>query len=205
MLSISSTLFFGTLYLLFLISGSHTANVYRGPSTVANPNHTVAHNNYVTSGPFPILEIGYKHIIGQIGSNPTAASNASLPKSLREQFTASRLSALLQRDASAQCGPGQPCADNSCCNSVSSEWKQVWHIIDRYQEGKCGYTLYNCGSSSAVQCISNCDAKAMCGVNSLNSAQHCPLQICCSAFGFCGVSQLPFYSKQTANAANIDQ
>lgn len=75
------------------------------------------------------------------------------------------------KEATDQCGPGSPCVDGSCCNS----------------EGKCGYTPYNCGSTATTACISNCDSRAMCGVNSRDSAQKCPLNLCCSYFGYCGV------------------
>ena len=66
------------------------------------------------------------------------------------------------RDTAPQCGPGKPCVDGSCCN----------------KDSKCGYKSIHCGSD----CISNCNAKAMCGVDS------CGLHTCCSYYGYCGVS-----------------
>ncbi|KAH6699006.1 glycoside hydrolase superfamily [Leptodontidium sp. MPI-SDFR-AT-0119] len=75
------------------------------------------------------------------------------------------------KEVADQCGPGSPCVDGSCCNS----------------EGKCGYTPYNCGSTPTTTCISNCYSRAMCGTNSRDSAQKCPLNLCCSYFGYCGV------------------
>lgn len=43
--------------------------------------------------------------------------------------------------------------------------------------------LCSCGSS----CISNCDAKAMCGVNSINGKTACALNLCCGYYGWCGM------------------
>lgn len=133
-------------------------------TTVKN---NVTQQNLAASPPFPILEIGLEHIMGQWGANATAAENATLP-----MVKSSKFAMLKNLDAPAQCSPSSPCADASCCNS----------------EGKCGFTPYNCKNTAATTCISNCDATAMCGVDSLDGAQNCPMNICCSYFGYCGVS-----------------
>lgn len=119
MLSLFFMLCFGAIYLLLLISSSHTAAVHQRSSNSPRSGHAVAHSNYITSGPLPILDIGYRHILGQIGANATAAGNASLPKNIRENFATSKVTPLSKRNAPAQCGPAQPCSDGSCCNSVS--------------------------------------------------------------------------------------
>ena len=66
-----------------------------------------------------------------------------------------------------QCGAGTPCLDGSCCS----------------RDGKCGFRDYHCGA----KCISNCNAKAMCGVNSPAGSKKCGLNLCCSYYGWCGV------------------
>jgi hypothetical protein len=69
-----------------------------------------------------------------------------------------------------QCGVGKPCLDGSCCNS----------------DGKCGYKSHNCGE----KCISNCDAKAMCGMDSADGQTECGLKLCCSYYGWCGTESV---------------
>jgi chitinase len=72
-----------------------------------------------------------------------------------------------------QCGPGQPCTDKSCCNS----------------SGKCGYGLEHCSQSAPASCVSNCDAKAMCGRDSSKGAIKCGENLCCSHYGWCGTTE----------------
>ncbi|KAI1749014.1 hypothetical protein F4782DRAFT_514853 [Xylaria castorea] len=75
---------------------------------------------------------------------------------------------LPRQDDIGHCSAGNPCSDGSCCNTASN----------------CGYGPENCGKGN---CTSNCDAKAACGRDSLNGAVSCPLNVCCSYYGFCGV------------------
>ncbi|KUJ19692.1 glycoside hydrolase [Mollisia scopiformis] len=42
----------------------------------------------------------------------------------------------------------------------------------------------------------------MCGVDSFNAAQHCPLNLCCSYFGYCGTSSLYCVNPGAAQTAN---
>ncbi|KAJ8130004.1 hypothetical protein O1611_g3626 [Lasiodiplodia mahajangana] len=48
----------------------------------------------------------------------------------------------------------------------------------------CGYGPKYCGDT----CISNCDAHAECGRYAEDEGQKCPLNVCCSEFGFCGTT-----------------
>ncbi|KAF2123714.1 glycoside hydrolase family 18 protein, partial [Dothidotthia symphoricarpi CBS 119687] len=73
-------------------------------------------------------------------------------------------------DGPIQCGPGSPCKDNSCCGP----------------EGKCGYKEQNCGAG----CTSNCEAKAMCGIDSADGKTRCGLNLCCSHYGWCGTEDV---------------
>ena len=41
-----------------------------------------------------------------------------------------------------------------------------------------------CGAT----CISNCDAHAECGIFAETPGKTCPLNTCCSEFGFCGTT-----------------
>lgn len=47
--------------------------------------------------------------------------------------------------------------------------------------GLCGYSPTECGSGN---CTSNCDAKAQCGQYGTPGSQSCPLNVCCSQFGY---------------------
>jgi chitinase len=148
----------------------------------ANITHTsasVSQQNLAVAPPFPILQVALEHILSQWGENATEAENATIAAALSATPRLTRRSdlstfvSLRERDAAAQCSPTSPCADESCCNS----------------EGKCGFTPYNCKNTATTTCISNCDATAMCGVDSFHGEQKCPLNICCSYFGYCGVNQ----------------
>lgn len=83
-----------------------------------------------------------------------------------------------------QCDASTPCPDGSCCN----------------KSGRCGFGKENCGDG----CLSNCknparhsfgstdnllgNAKAFCGKDSQGGNAKCPLNVCCSFYGYCGVS-----------------
>ena len=51
---------------------------------------------------------------------------------------------------------------------------------------QCGRDSDHC--SVPDNCISNCDAKAECGRGAEIPGATCPLNVCCSAFGYCGVT-----------------
>jgi len=63
------------------------------------------------------------------------------------------------------------CIDGSCCSTG--------HI--------CGYGPDYCGAGN---CLSQCNATAMCGEYSENADMPCGMKLCCSAMGWCGVSFL---------------
>lgn len=76
----------------------------------------------------------------------------------------------LTRRQDYTCGPGRPCSNGACCG-VS---------------GNCGYGKAYCGDG----CISNCDAAAECGKDARPSGKRCPLNTCCSQYGFCGTTEV---------------
>ena len=87
-----------------------------------SPTHNL-HEYVVQQGldefaPLPILEIGLEHILSQIGENATQAGNDSMSGGTHHRIgTAGKVSAQV-KGVVDQCGPGVPCVDGSCCNSV---------------------------------------------------------------------------------------
>ncbi|KAJ2988998.1 hypothetical protein NUW58_g3690 [Xylaria curta] len=65
------------------------------------------------------------------------------------------------------CAPGIPCRNGACCSNT----------------GVCSFSQSSCGPDV---CISNCDAKAPCGKDAKPENALCPLNVCCSQYGFCG-------------------
>lgn len=101
-----------------------------------------------------------QEIIQQLSSNSSA------------KFALSSLHEKRQSDGTLPtgiCAPGVPCTNGACCSNT----------------GVCSYAPSSCGSDV---CISNCDAKAPCGEYADPSNATCPLQVCCSQYGFCGTT-----------------
>ncbi|KAI1454308.1 hypothetical protein F4805DRAFT_469461 [Annulohypoxylon moriforme] len=69
------------------------------------------------------------------------------------------------------CAPGIPCTNGACCSNT----------------GVCSYAPTSCG---ADVCISNCNATAPCGEYAKPEDALCPLNVCCSQYGFCGTGDL---------------
>nr|GAT44459.1 predicted protein [Mycena chlorophos] len=68
-----------------------------------------------------------------------------------------------------------PCSNGACCNSKT---------------GYCGYGADFCTTlADGGPCSSNCDAKAQCGPNAPAGEEDCPLNVCCSQYGFCGTTE----------------
>ncbi|KAJ6448751.1 glycoside hydrolase superfamily [Mycena sanguinolenta] len=58
--------------------------------------------------------------------------------------------------------------------------------------GSCGGGWPRAAAAAAPTCASwtsNCDAKAQCGPNAPVGEEDCPLNVCCSQFGFCGTTE----------------
>lgn len=86
----------------------------------------------------------------------------------------------------ARCDAHNECADKSCCNGVT---------------GWCGRDPDHC---AAGICLSNCDAKADCGVGAEVPGQLCPLNVCCGASGYCGTTK-NFCAADNGCQSNCDQ
>jgi chitinase len=114
------------------------------------------HQNIKHKGPDP-LQVGLDAINFQLATTPRGLWFGGNGTSGPHVRTAL---------ADSQCGPGRPCDDGSCCS----------------EDGHCGFFPQHCGSG----CQSNCHAKAPCGVNAAPGKEHCPLNLCCSYYGWCG-------------------
>ena len=105
--------------ILLLLTTSHALFL---PTLVVNITQimrkAVVQQNLEVAPPFPILLVGLEHMMGQIGANATKAENDSLPGIALERTKSSKPTSLQVRDSAAHCGPGMPCSDGSCCNSV---------------------------------------------------------------------------------------
>ncbi|KAH6655949.1 hypothetical protein BKA67DRAFT_675964 [Truncatella angustata] len=65
------------------------------------------------------------------------------------------------------------CTNGACCG-----------LEDGETQGICGYGPEYCGDT----CVSNCTATAPCGKYAEVKGTTCPLNVCCSAYGFCGTT-----------------
>lgn len=93
---------------------------YNTTSAFASPRRNViSQQDLSLAPPMPILDIGLQHMLGQMGANATRAENVSIAEAKGQPPPeVSKFTLAHQKDAPAECGPGQPCADASCCNSV---------------------------------------------------------------------------------------
>ncbi|CAG8971988.1 hypothetical protein HYALB_00003326 [Hymenoscyphus albidus] len=101
-------------------------------------------------------------------SNPTCLADTTV-------------SVLAERQAQTvddfSCSESKPCSNGACCSKKS---------------GFCNYGPEACGTNGQSPnelCWSNCDAHAECGKFALVPGTKCPLNVCCSPFGFCGMTE----------------
>jgi hypothetical protein len=99
-----------------------------------------------------------------LGSLLAPSKHASLLLTPREYIQNPPSNISLQRRDDYTCGPGRPCRNGACCG----------------KSGFCGYGNTYCGPG----CTSHCDAHAECGKDALVPGTECPLNTCCSEFGF---------------------
>jgi hypothetical protein len=86
-----------------------------------------------------------------------------------DEVSSSNVSLLMRRD-NYSCGLGNPCSNEAC----------------RGASGYCGYGKTYCGDG----CLSNCRTVAECGRDAVRSERKCPLNTCCSQYGFCGTTEV---------------
>lgn len=82
---------------------------------------------------------------------------------------------LVRRIDPYKCTKDIPCHTKACCGSFGADGV-----------GTCGFGPTFCGSD----CASQCDAKPECGQYAVPAGKTCPLNVCCSKFGFCGTTSL---------------
>ncbi|KAH7124946.1 hypothetical protein B0J13DRAFT_646964 [Dactylonectria estremocensis] len=74
------------------------------------------------------------------------------------------------------CSEVKPCSNGACCAKT----------------GYCNYGPEACGTNGKSpndKCWSNCDAVAECGRYADTAGKKCPLNVCCSQYGFCGMTK----------------
>jgi len=114
---IHSSVFTSSLFLF--IAASHALflpSLIANTTLIQNVQKAVFQQNLALAPPFPILRVGWEHIMGQIGANATKAENQSVA-----EMNAQHATLIQEIDTPAQCGPGLPCSDGSCCNSVGHD------------------------------------------------------------------------------------
>ncbi|KAL2076239.1 hypothetical protein VTL71DRAFT_1182 [Oculimacula yallundae] len=153
------------LKVLCLVSIVAAFNFTNGPGgRLSNGGHTAGYE--------PIIELSEVLIASELGENSTALLPHTSPNNLTARSDPS--SVFRRQDnrpaGALKCSSTQKCVDGSCCGAG----------------GTCGYKDLHCGSG----CQSNCNAKAMCGVDSKDGAEKCGLQLCCSHYGWCGTKDV---------------
>ena len=87
---------------------------------------------------------------------------------------------ILRRDAKDDdysCSESKTCKNGACCSKKT---------------GYCNYGPDACGTNGQSPndvCWSNCGARAECGRFAAKTGKTCPLNVCCSEFGFCGMTE----------------
>ncbi|OHW96641.1 glycosyl hydrolases family 18 protein [Colletotrichum incanum] len=95
-----------------------------------------------------------------------------------------------------RCSETKPCANGACCPK---------------ETGWCNYGPNACGTTGVSPndvCWSNCDAKAECGRYADPPGKECPLNVCCSPWGFCRMTEdfrKVIDDKETSCQSNCDQ
>ena len=140
-----------------------------------------AATNYSSTAPFKLQNTSYTAVpqLPRNGSEPLKAlyqpySNKTpvfKNDSLIQALSSPEDGALRKRATSddlpeGACAPGIPCKNGACCSNT----------------GVCSYAPSSCAPEN---CISNCDAKAPCGQYAKPENAVCPLNVCCSQYGFC--------------------
>ena len=99
-------------------------------------------------------------------------------------------------DDDYSCSEAKPCKNGACCPKAT---------------GYCNYGPDACGTNGQSPndvCWSHCDAHAECGRYADPPGKTCPLNVCCSEFGFCGLTS-DFCTKSSEQNAgcqsNCDQ
>jgi chitinase len=87
----------------------------------------------------------------------------------------SRRQAVSTKTDDYSCSESKPCVNGACCSKKTG--------YCNYGPEACGPDIGHNKSPNDV-CWSNCDAVAECGKYALPAGKTCPLNVCCSEFGF---------------------
>lgn len=109
------------LFASSLWSIAHTAVCPREKDLVprAEPRQIVLQQDFEQAPPFPFLDVGLQHMVSDLVANGTEV-DVKLIVGGEEDGESSSQSSILENLPPTQCGLGSPCADASCCNSVST-------------------------------------------------------------------------------------
>ncbi|KAK5991256.1 Chitinase-3-like protein 1 [Cladobotryum mycophilum] len=123
----------------------------------------VAASPALTDWPDGFTSMSEDELVVALGNEPHAnsISREDLSRMTKEGFS---------------CSESKPCKIG-CCG-----------VLDDDGEGKCGSGPKLCGKD----CISQCDWKSQCDPGwgmEYASSSTCPLNVCCSKFGFCGITE----------------
>lgn len=158
---------------------TYITRVLESSNATVLPNETIVTNTTLDTrdllSPAYVIEpLTGRKVFGVSDISPGFLDFATLPE----------MKAMAKRQSQKrQCDASTPCPDGSCCN----------------KSGRCGFGKENCGDG----CLSNCEsfrrhnkgltdcflgnAKAFCGKDSEGGNSKCPLNVCCSFYGYCGV------------------
>ncbi|KAL7921208.1 glycoside hydrolase family 18 protein [Trichoderma austrokoningii] len=100
------------------------------------------------------------HIKQVVGSFQVSTSNEAYINSPFDRLP------LKRANSGYTCNANKACSNGACCGSYQGT-----------SEGVCGY---------GISCTSNCNAAAQCGEFAPKGSEFCPLNVCCSQFGFYG-------------------
>ncbi|KAL3442261.1 glycoside hydrolase superfamily [Aspergillus insuetus] len=92
-----------------------------------------------------------------------------------QMIAISRRQAAAVSDNPYSCDEHKPCSNSACCSRT----------------GVCGYSETYYGETDKSPnnvCWSNCDATTKCGRHSSSGDKTCPLNVCCSQYGFYGIT-----------------
>jgi chitinase len=158
--SSSSNLLRLFLFVTHVLCDSETA-----PNPAATPPSFPLANIDIRSGPHQQHKEKVPDLL-QMGLDAVNLQLATTPKGLWFGGNVSSAATIRTTQDDSQCGDGRECEGGQCCSPG----------------GKCGYKLEHCGPG----CKSNCNAKAICGIDSADGQTRCPLNLCCSYYGWCG-------------------
>lgn len=153
-----------SLLVLFVLSAHHGAS--------QAPSH--GNSSVLPGNSFTTLRPLYQAYSGQtpkFKNEPLIRFISEHPKARLDRMKPNSFALLDKRQSNGLpegvCAPGKPCVNGACCSNT----------------GVCSYAPSSCGPDV---CISNCDAKAPCGEYAEPGKAKCPLNVCCSQYGFCG-------------------